>query len=58
MEDKILALLDNKYYTISEVASKLNANVGDVSRTLWRMLFDGKVERIIHRRKVLFGIDK
>ena len=58
MEEKILALLDNKYYTISEVAAKLNVNVGDVSRTLWRMLFDGKVERIIHRRKVLFGIDK
>ena len=54
MEDKILALLDNKYYTISEVASKLNANVGDVSH----MLFEGKVNRIIHRRKVLFGIDK
>lgn len=58
MEDKILSLLDNKYYTISEIASKLDANVGDVSRTLWRMVFRGKINRIIYRRKSLFGIDK
>ena len=58
MEDKILSLLNNNYYTISEVASKLNANVGEVSRTLWRMVFDGKINRIIYRRKSLFGIDK
>lgn len=58
MEDKILSLLNNHYYTISEVASRLNANVGKVSRTLWRMVFDGKINRIIYRRKSLFGIDK
>jgi hypothetical protein len=58
MEDKILSLLNNNYYTISEIALKLNANVGEVSRTLWRMVFDGKINRIIRRRKSLFGIDK
>ena len=58
MEDKILSLLDNNYYTISEIALKLNANVGEVSRTLWRMVFDGKINRIIYRRKSMFGIDK
>jgi hypothetical protein len=58
VEDKILSLLDNKYYTISEIASKLDANVGEVSRTLWHMVFEGKINRIIHRRKSLFGIDK
>lgn len=58
MEDKILLLLKNNYYTISEVALRLNANVGKVSRTLWRMVFDGKINRIIYRKKSLFGIDK
>ncbi len=58
MEDKILSMLNNNYYTISEVALKLNANVGEVSRILWRMVFDGKISRIIYRRKSLFGIDK
>lgn len=59
MEDKILSLLNNNnYYTISEIALKLNANVREVSRTLWRMVFDGKINRIIRRRKSLFGIDK
>lgn len=58
MEDKILSLLDNNYYTISEIALKLNANIVEVSRTLWRMRWDGKVNRIIYRRKVFFGIDK
>ena len=58
MEDKILSLLNNNYHTISEIALKLNANVGEVSRTLWRMVFDGKINRIIYRRKSLFGIDK
>ena len=58
MEDKILSLLNNHYYTISEVALRLNANVGEVSRTLGRMVFDGKINRIIYRRKSLFGIDK
>lgn len=58
MEDKILLLLNNNYFTISEVALKLNANVREVSRTLWRMVFDGKINRIIRRRKSLFGIDK
>ena len=58
MEDKILSLLNNRYYTISEVALRLNANIGEVSRTLWRMVFDGKINRIIYRRKSLFGIDK
>ena len=57
MEDKILSILSNNYYTISEIALKLNANVGEVSRTLWRMVFDGKINRIIYRRKSLFGID-
>lgn len=58
MEDKILLLLNNNYYTISEIALKLNANVGEVSRTLWRMVFKGEINRIIYRRKSLFGIDK
>lgn len=58
MEDKILLLLKNNYYTISEVALRLNANVGKVARTLWRMVFDGKINRIIYRKKSLFGIDK
>jgi predicted transcriptional regulator len=59
MEDKIVSLLNNNnYYTISEIALKLNANVGEVSRTLWRMVFKGKINRIIRRRKSLFGIDK
>lgn len=59
MEDKILSLLNNNnYYTISEIALKLNANVREVSRTLWRMVFDGKINRIIRRRKSVFGIDK
>jgi hypothetical protein len=58
MEDKILLLLNNHYFTISEIALKLNANVREVSRTLWRMVFDGKINRIIRRKKSLFGIDK
>lgn len=59
MEDRILSILnDNNYYTISEISLKLNANVKEVSRTLWRMVFDGKINRIIYRRKSVFGIDK
>jgi nucleoside 2-deoxyribosyltransferase len=57
MEDKILSLLNNNYYTISEIALKLNANVREVSRMLWRMVFNGKINRIIYRRKSLFGCD-
>lgn len=57
MEDKILSLLNNNYYTISEIALKLNANVREVSRILWQMVFDGKINRIIYRRKSLFGCD-
>lgn len=40
--------------TITQISQALNAPIPKVSKTLWHMLYLGKVERIIKNKKVFW----